>query len=89
MYNWLKESNRPYHIVAGTFIFVVSFVGLYRSGFTLNQSLLVALYVTLVAAVTKDYTDYLHGDRFDVLDVLATILIPALLTLIIKFVNYP
>lgn len=76
--NWLFESNRPKHVIAGSMIYIISFVLaslLYGKEYALSN-VIISLFVTLVAGICVEYKDKLYGNKFDWLDVLATCLEP-------------
>lgn len=82
LFQWLIESRRPLHLAAGL---AIALATLYLCVF-LNCSdaavVTLTLWTTLIAALSAEYKDYDHGDKFDWLDILATI-IPAIILSII------
>lgn len=87
--NWLFESNRPKHVIAGSMIYIISFVLaslLYGKEYALSN-VIISLFVTLVAGICVEYKDKLYGNKFDWLDVLATCISPLLSVTIELFIN--
>lgn len=74
---WFMLSNRPKHIVLGLAIYL----GTLAFGLIIGLAVCEAMLMAMTAAVTKEYTDRLHGSAFDVLDAVATVLLPFVLTL--------
>lgn len=83
---WMTESNRPEHLWAGLMVFTMSLQFFLLLDLPVVKAAAGALFVSAVAAATKEYTDYLHGDVFDWLDLLATVLLPFIVTLILLFI---
>lgn len=78
LFHWLVESRRPLHLAAGL---AIALATLYLCVF-LNCSDAAVVTLTLWTALSAEYKDYDHGDKFDWLDILATI-IPAIILSII------
>ena len=79
---WFMLSNRPKHIGLGLCIWLAVLAFGLIIGLTVCEAMLMALLTTMTAAVTKEYTDRQHGSVFDVLDAVATVLLPFVLTLL-------
>ena len=79
---WFMLSNRPKHIVLGLAIHLGTLAFGLIIGLAVCEAMLMALLTAMTAAVTKEYTDRLHGSVFDVLDAVATVLLPLVLTLL-------
>ena len=79
---WFMLSNRPKHIVLGLAIYLGALAFGLIIGLTVCEAMLMALLTTMTAAVTKEYTDRQHGSVLDVLDAVATVLLPFVLTLL-------
>lgn len=75
---WLKDSNRPKHMKAGILVFIVMLAVCLTLGVGLSPSTVIAFVATVIVAVAVDYKDKLYGNVFDWLDVLATVLLPAI-----------
>ena len=73
LFNWLIESNRLKHIAAGAVITATT--SLLTAFFVCDLCLIAnnCFYVSLVAGLSVEYKDHLYGNKFDWLDVLATI----------------
>lgn len=80
LFGWLKESNRTKHIKYGLAIFIAMLATCLVLGVTFTRSAMIAFVATAIVAVAVDYKDHLWGGRFDWLDVLATILLPGMIT---------
>jgi hypothetical protein len=81
------KSNREKHLIAGALIYAVM-LGLC---FVLNvqyvKGTIIALIATLIAACAVEYKDKLWGGKFDWLDVVATILVPVIVSAILLIVT--
>lgn len=82
LFGWLKESNRPKHIKYGLAVFIAMLATCLVLGVTSTRSTVISFAATAIVAVAVDYKDHLWGGRFDWLDVLATILLPGMITVI-------
>lgn len=80
LFGWLKESNRPKHIKYGLAVFIAMLATCLVLGVTFTRSTVIAFVATAIVAVAVDYKDHLWGGRFDWLDVVATILLPGVIT---------
>ena len=81
LYDWLFQSNRPTHVKAGMFVFLVMFAFCFLPlGIPLDKSAIVALVTTAIAAIIVEYIQKKCGFAFDWLDALATVLLPGLIT---------
>ena len=73
LYDWLLQSNRPAHVKAGMFVFVVMLVFCFLLlGIDFCKS--------AIAAIVVEYIQKKCGFIFDWLDALATVLLPGLIT---------
>ena len=78
LYDWLLQSNRPAHVKAGMFVFVVMLVFCFLLlGIDFCKSAIVSLTTT---AIVVEYIQKKCGFIFDWLDALATVLLPGLIT---------
>ena len=77
---WLKDSNRPKHMKAGMLVFIAMLAVCLTLVVGLSPSTVIAFVATVIVAVAVDYKDKLYGNTFDWLDVLATVLLPGLIT---------
>ena len=77
---WLKDSNRPKHILCGLLVYTAMMAVCLILGNTLASSAVISLVATLIAV---DYKDKLWGGKFDWLDVTATVLLPTFTTITI------
>lgn len=84
---WLKESNRPKHMKAGILVFIAMLAVCLTLGVGLIPSTVIAFVATVIVAVAVDYKDKLYGNTFDWLDVLATVLLPVVITLVVLILN--
>lgn len=80
LFGWLKDSNRPKHIKYGLAIFIAMLATCLALGVTFARSAIVAFAATAIVAVAVDYKDHLWGGRFDWLDVIATVILPGVIT---------
>ncbi len=80
---WLKDSNRPKHILCGLLVYTAMMAVCLILGNTLASSAVISLVATLIAAIAVDYKDKLWGGKFDWLDVTATVLLPTFTTITI------
>jgi len=79
LYDWLLQSNRPAHVKAGMFVFVVMLVFCFLLlDIDFCKSAIVSLTTTAIAAI--EYIQKKCGFIFDWLDALATVLLPGLIT---------
>ena len=74
LYDWILQSNRPAHVKAGMFVFVVMLV------FCFLLLGIDFLTTTAIAAIVVEYIQKKCGFIFDWLDALATVLLPGLIT---------
>lgn len=81
LFGWLKDSNRPKHIKYGLAVFIAMLATCLALGVTFARSAIVAFVATAIVAVAVDYKDHLWGGRFDWLDVIATVILPGVITL--------
>lgn len=81
LFGWLKDSNRPKHIKYGLAVFIAILATCLVLSVTLPRSAMIAFVATAIVAVAVDYKDKLWGSRFDWLDVIATVLLPGVITL--------
>lgn len=81
LFGWLKDSNRPKHIKYGLAVFIAMLATCLVLGVTFTRSAIIAFVATAIVAVAVDYKDHLWGGRFDWLDVLATVLLPGVITI--------
>ena len=79
---WLKDSNRPKHMKAGMLVFLAMLAVCLMLGVGLSPAALISFLATLIVAVAVDYKDKLYGNRFDWLDVAATVLLPGVITIL-------
>lgn len=84
---WLKDSNRPKHMKAGMLVFIAMLAVCLTLGVGLIPSTVIAFVATVIVAVAVDYKDKLYGNTFDWLDVLATVLLPVVITLVVLILN--
>lgn len=87
LYDWILKSNRPAHIKAGMFVFVVMLAFCFLLlGISFCQSAIVSLVTTAIAALAVEYIQKKCGYVFDLLDALATVLLPVLITVFSTFI---
>lgn len=84
---WLKVSNRPKHMKAGMLVYIAMLAVCLMLSISLPPSVLISFIATCIVAVSVDYKDKLYGNKFDWLDVAATVLLPGVITLIILILN--
>lgn len=82
LFGWLKDSNRPNHIKCGFLVFIAMLATCLVLGVNLASSLVIAFVATCIVATAVDYKDQLWGGKFDWLDVIATVLIPGIITVV-------
>ena len=81
LYDWILQSNRPAHVKAGMFVFLMMFAFCFLLlSITFCKSAIVSLVTTIIAALVVEYIQWKCGFVFDWLDVLATVLLPGLIT---------
>lgn len=78
---WFLLSNRPKHIGLGLCVYLAAWGFALLVGLGWGESSVMAFMAVTVCGVTKEYTDRLHGCAFDVLDALATVVLPFVITL--------
>lgn len=83
LYEWLLQSNRLSHVKAGMLIFLLMIVFcFFFLDIKLDKSAIISSMITAITAVSVDYKDKLWGGKFDWLDIVATVLLPCMLTII-------
>ena len=81
LYDWILQSNRPAHVKAGVFVFVVMLAFCFLLlNIDFCKSAIVSLTTTAIAAIIVEYIQKKCGFVFDWLDALATVLLPGLIT---------
>ena len=86
---WLKDSNRPKHILCGLLVYTAMMAVCLLPGNTFASSAIISLVATVIVAMAVDYKDKLWGGKFDWLDVAATVLLPTFTTImIIIFITF-
>jgi hypothetical protein len=83
LFSWLFESNRPAHIAAGTLVFLYTVAVCILIGTTLMQMAWLGVWGSFIAGVSAEVKDVQHKGKFDVLDILATMLFPVLALVLI------
>lgn len=83
---WLKDSNRPKHMKCGMLVYTVMLLLCFMLGISLVPSDVIAFVATCIVAMAVDYKDKLWGGKFDWLDVVATILLPGIITFIVVLI---
>jgi hypothetical protein len=87
LYDWILKSNRPAHVKAGMFIFVMMLAFCFLLlGLSFCKSAIVSLGTTVIAALVVEYIQKKCGYVFDWLDALATVLLPGLITVFSTFI---
>ena len=84
---WLKESNRPKHMLAGMLVFLAMLAVCLVLGVELASSAVISFFTTCIVAMSVDYKDKLYGNTFDWLDVLATVLMPGVITIVVYIIT--
>lgn len=83
LFSWLFESNRPMHMVAGLLVFLFTeFICLLLRTTVMKMAWL-GVWAAFVAGFSAEVKDVQHKDKFDVLDILATMLFPILALVLI------
>lgn len=77
---WLKDSNRPKHVKCGMLVYIVVLAICMTLSVALISATVIALVATAIVAMAVDYKDKAHGGKFDWLDVVATVLLPGVVT---------
>lgn len=74
LFTWIFDSNRPKHMLVGLGLTITTIILCFLLSCNLPTICIMPIWVSLVAGISADFKDYQHGDLFDILDVLATIL---------------
>lgn len=85
LYSWLLESNRLAHLAAGLLVIIYTMAFCILIDTTLTQMAWLTLWGSLIAGISAEVKDLQHKDKFDVLDILATIL-PSIIVLILVYI---
>lgn len=81
MTNWLKESNRPKHVWAGLLLYITACLAAAPFMWQQWPNIFVSAFIaTTAGGASAEVKDELWGGSSDILDLLATILIPAIIT---------
>lgn len=87
LYDWILQSNRPAHVKAGMFVFIVMLAFCFLLlGIDFCKSAIVSFATTSISAIVVEYIQKKCGFSFDWLDVLATILLPSIITMFSKLI---
>ena len=70
----------------GTLVYTVMLLLCFMLGISLVPSAVIAFVATCIVAMSVDYKDKLWGGKFDWLDVVATILLPGIITFIVVLI---
>ena len=81
------KSNRWKHLIAGALIYAVVLSLCFVLKVQYLKGTIIALAATLIAACAVEYKDKLWGGKFDWLDVVATILVPVIVSAILLIVS--
>lgn len=87
--SWIRQSNRKKHLWGGGITFIVAGILFWTLTVSFPTTIYSAFITTCFVAVALEFKDDLYGSKFDILDILATIVIPAvmaILTYLIKLV---
>lgn len=81
------KSNREKHLIAGALIYAVMLGLCFVLSIQYLKGTIIALVATLIAACAVEYKDKLWGGKFDWLDVVATILVPVIVSTILLIMS--
>lgn len=81
------KSNRGKHLIAGALIYAVVLSLCLVLNVQYLKGTIIALIATLIAACAVEYKDKSWGGKFDWLDIVATILVPVLVSIILFIVS--
>ena len=81
------KSNRWKHLIAGGLIYAVMLSLCFVLNVQYLKGTIIALIATLIPACAVEYKDKLWGGKFDWLDVVATILVPIIVSAILLIVS--
>ena len=81
------KSNRGKHLIAGVLIYIVMLSLCFVLNVQYLKGTIIALIATLIAACAVEYKDKSWGGKFDWLDIVATILVPVLVSATLFIVN--
>lgn len=79
----MLKSNRWKHLIAGALIYAVVLGLCLVLNVQYLKGTIIALVATLIPACAVEYKDKLWGGKFDWLDVVATILVPVMVSAIL------
>lgn len=80
---WLNESNRQKHALLGFVEFILVFACLNILFMPPWFAALASFECVAATALALEFKDFLYGNKFDWLDALATVLVPAIITILI------
>lgn len=80
------KSNRWKHLIAGGLIYADMFSLCLVLNVQYLKGTIIALVATFITACAVEYKDKLWGGKFDWLDVVATILVPVIISAIILLI---
>lgn len=83
----MLKSNRGKHLIAGALIYAVMLGLCFVLSVQYVKGTIIALVATAIAACAVEYKDKLWGGKFDWLDVVATILVPVIVSAILLIVS--
>lgn len=83
LFHWLVESRRPLHVTAGTSIATLTLLLCALTNCSNTAIAANTLWTSLVASLSAEFKDYDHNDKFDWLDVLATMIPSIIISLVI------
>lgn len=86
IFGWLKESNRPKHIIVGTIIFA-GWMALCMGMLNMDsiRSCITGVMTVLTSMCACEYKDRTNGGKWDWLDIVAGCIIPIIITILIFF----
>lgn len=87
LFTWLLESNRPAHLAAGLMVIIYTAAFCILIDTTLTQMAWLTLWGASIAGISAEVKDLQAKNKFDLLDILATLLFPIILLVIILITN--
>ena len=80
--NWILESNRPFHVAAGTLVFTVMLAYFLLCSEVTWYTMIGSWMSSAAVSLAFESKDIQNGNKWDWLDALATVLLPSIASIV-------